>query len=80
MNRPYEVAIREFERPTIGPDAALIQVQMAGICGSDPKPFRGELSMKACPHCGESLAREMDPVLGNQPGCFEKLARSFSAV
>jgi alcohol dehydrogenase len=49
MPRPLEVTIREFERPSIGPDAALIQVEMAGICGSDPKLFRGELSWAPFP-------------------------------
>lgn len=49
MDRPGEVAIRGFDRPKIGPDAALIEVEMAGICGSDPKLFRGELSWAPFP-------------------------------
>ncbi|MFN0072533.1 MAG: zinc-binding dehydrogenase [Chloroflexota bacterium] len=49
MDRPNDVAIREFDRPRIGPDAALIQIEMAGICGSDPKLFRGELTWAPFP-------------------------------
>ena len=51
MDRPNEVAIREFDRPAIGPDAALIQVEMAGICGSDPKLFHGELTWRHFQSC-----------------------------
>lgn len=62
MDRPGMVGIREFEIPRIGTDEALIQVEMAGICGSDPKLFRGEFSWAPYPIVPghETLGRIVD--------------------
>jgi alcohol dehydrogenase len=38
------IAVREFERPDIGPDDALLRVEMAGICGTDYHVFDGTLA------------------------------------
>lgn len=35
-----QVEIREFARPVIGPDAALMRVESAGVGGSDPETYR----------------------------------------
>src|SRR5690348_14127270 len=32
---PKEFELREFELPSIGPDAGLLQIQACGVCGSD---------------------------------------------
>lgn len=32
---PYSVEIREFDKPTIGPDDVLVEVAAVGVCGSD---------------------------------------------
>ncbi len=32
---PYSVEIREFAKPTIGPDDVLVEVAAVGVCGSD---------------------------------------------
>jgi alcohol dehydrogenase len=46
---PGKARLAEFPLPRIGPDAALLKVEMAGICGSDPKLFRGELPTSPFP-------------------------------
>ena len=39
-----KISIREFEVPSIGPDEALLKVEMAGICGTDAKLYHGKLA------------------------------------
>jgi alcohol dehydrogenase len=43
LEAPEELRMREFPRPTIGPDEALLEVELAGICGTDVKTFHGHL-------------------------------------
>ncbi len=35
------MALRDFPLPAIGPDEGLLRVEVAGVCGSDPKYFAG---------------------------------------
>ena len=43
LEHPEELRLREFVRPQIGPDEALLAVELAGICGTDAKTFHGKL-------------------------------------
>lgn len=43
LEAPNQLRLREFPRPTIGPDEALLEVELAGICGTDVKTFHGSL-------------------------------------
>jgi threonine dehydrogenase-like Zn-dependent dehydrogenase len=60
---PRTIEMREFRRPDIGPDAALLRVEANGICGSDIEIYRGH------------LGGERDPfVPGHEPlGIIEEL-------
>jgi threonine dehydrogenase-like Zn-dependent dehydrogenase len=40
---PLAYEIREFPRPSIGPDEGLLRVEACGICGSDVEQYRGHL-------------------------------------
>jgi len=40
---PMAYEIREFERPSIGPDEGLLRVEACGVCGSDVEQYRGHL-------------------------------------
>jgi alcohol dehydrogenase len=42
LEAPERLRLREFARPAVGPDEALLAVELAGICGTDLKVFRGE--------------------------------------
>src|SRR5918992_6414474 len=42
---PRQIELREFPRPTIGPDDGLLRVEANGICGSDVESYRGHLGM-----------------------------------
>ena len=37
------MSVRSFEVPEIGPDEALLRVEMAGVCGTDYKYYHGKL-------------------------------------
>jgi len=40
---PLAYEIREFQRPTIGPDDGLLRVEACGVCGFDVEQYRGHL-------------------------------------
>jgi threonine dehydrogenase-like Zn-dependent dehydrogenase len=40
---PLAYEIREFPRPSIGPDEGLLRIEACGICGSDVEQYRGHL-------------------------------------
>jgi 2-desacetyl-2-hydroxyethyl bacteriochlorophyllide A dehydrogenase len=44
IERPNEVALREVETPTYGPDDVLVRSHKAGVCRTDLEVLRGELS------------------------------------
>ncbi len=46
LEEPGKMSIQEFDIPAIGPEEALLRVEMVGICGSDPKYYHGEVA-----HC-----------------------------
>ena len=43
------MAIREFDRPMIKEDDALLKVEMAGVCGSDPGMYSGKIKFTDFP-------------------------------
>ncbi len=43
LEAPGKVAIRQFPLPAIGPEEGLLRVEMAGVCGSDPKFYHGKI-------------------------------------
>jgi threonine dehydrogenase-like Zn-dependent dehydrogenase len=40
---PRRIELREFRRPAIGPDDALLRIEACGICGSDYEQYEGAL-------------------------------------
>src|SRR5579859_4024960 len=44
LEAPEKLAMRSFDIPDIGPDEGLLEVELAGICGTDWKTFHGKLS------------------------------------
>jgi L-iditol 2-dehydrogenase len=44
IERPNEVALREVDTPTCGPDDVLVRCHKAGVCRTDLEVLRGELS------------------------------------
>lgn len=58
-----KVVIREFEIPEIGPKEGLLKVEMAGVCGSDVKSYRGELYPEKIPFImGHEILGRIDKV------------------
>lgn len=49
LENPGKVCIREFPFPRIGPEEGLLRVEMAGVCGSDPKFYHGKVKDLALP-------------------------------
>ena len=41
LESPRRISIQEFNIPQIGPNDGLLKVEMAGVCGSDPKFYHG---------------------------------------
>ena len=46
---PRQIELREFPRPSIGPDEGLVRVERSGICGSDVEQFKGHLGADRLP-------------------------------
>jgi alcohol dehydrogenase len=44
LEGPKRMALRELQIPAIGPDEALLRVEMAGVCGTDVKYWSGALA------------------------------------
>ncbi|HCA46325.1 MAG TPA: alcohol dehydrogenase [Armatimonadetes bacterium] len=49
---PHEVEIREVERPSPGPGEALLQIEAAGVCGSDLHAYEGTQPFFRYPQIG----------------------------
>lgn len=47
---PRQLEMREFPRPTISDDDALMRVEANGICGSDVESYRGHMGMGKGPY------------------------------
>lgn len=43
LEAPGRLVLKQFDIPHIGPEDALLRVERAGVCGSDPKFYQGEL-------------------------------------
>ena len=43
VTSPGRIEMRRFPQPTIGPAEALMDIEMVGVCGSDPKYFHGKI-------------------------------------
>lgn len=46
---PRTIELREFPRPSVGPDDGLLRVEANGICGSDVEMYKGHLPMGTYP-------------------------------
>lgn len=42
LTAPRKMEIQEFQLPQIGPGDALLKIELAGVCGSDPKSYYGK--------------------------------------
>lgn len=42
MTAPGRIEVTDFPYPKIAPDAALVRIELAGICGTDKHMFKGE--------------------------------------
>lgn len=49
LESPGNMKMHRFEVPSPGPDAAVLEVELAGICGTDVKVFHGRLPAYATP-------------------------------
>lgn len=66
-----KMELREFDLPTIGRDDGLLRVELAGVCGSDPKVYYGKLF----PH-----ERPWPLILGHEVvGRIEEIGENLSA-
>jgi alcohol dehydrogenase len=43
LEAPERIMMRDFDRPSLGQEDALLAVELAGICGTDWKTFHGKL-------------------------------------
>jgi threonine dehydrogenase-like Zn-dependent dehydrogenase len=67
--RPKTLELREFPRPAVGPDDALLRIEACGICGSDYEQYEG--------HLPETEDYKQFPVIpGHEPlGRIEEIGR-----
>jgi threonine dehydrogenase-like Zn-dependent dehydrogenase len=70
--KPKTIELREFPRPAIGPDDALLRIEACGICGSDYEQYEG--------HLPETEDYKQFPVIpGHEPlGRIEEIGRRAS--
>jgi threonine dehydrogenase-like Zn-dependent dehydrogenase len=67
--RPKTLELREFPRPAVGPEDALLRIEACGICGSDYEQYEG--------HLPETEDYKQFPVIpGHEPlGRIEEIGR-----
>jgi alcohol dehydrogenase len=49
LEAPRQIKIKEFPIPSIGPDEGLMKIERAGVCGTDPKIYKGDLKISEFP-------------------------------
>lgn len=49
LEEPRKIKIREFPIPSVGPDEGLMKIERAGVCGTDPKIYKGDLKISQLP-------------------------------
>jgi len=59
---PFQIELREVEKPKIGPREVLIKVRAAGICGTDARIFKGTKKIPAPRIIGHEFAGEIEEV------------------
>ena len=66
---PYQVEIREVERPTPAPGEALVHVEAVGVCGSDLHAYEGSQPFFQYPEIGghEVVGRVVEIAPGEGP-------------
>ncbi len=50
LEGPGKITVQEFPLPAIGPEEALLRVEMAGVCGSDVGIYRGKATRALRPY------------------------------
>lgn len=46
---PGKIEMQQFDIPKIGPEEGLLKIEMCGVCGTDPKIFRGKFDWLETP-------------------------------
>jgi len=46
LEGPYKMSIKTLKIPALGPEDGLLRVEMAGVCGTDPKIYHGKVKVK----------------------------------
>ncbi len=44
-----KINIKEFPIPAVGPDEGLLKIERAGVCGTDPKIYKGKMKVPKLP-------------------------------
>ena len=69
LDKPGEIRIAEYDRPTPGEGEALLKIMAAGICGSDIGAFRGTNGLVSYPRViGHELAAIVEDIPDNVQG------------
>lgn len=67
LTEPEKVAIREIQKPRIGPGEALIKVKSCGICTTDRRWYKGDGKITFPAILGHEVAGVVEEVRGNNP-------------
>ncbi len=72
ITNPFEIALREQDRPVPGKGAALLKMRYGGICGTDLNIYRGTFAFASYPRIpGHEFSAEIveaEPGTGLEPG------------
>ncbi|UFH52793.1 zinc-binding alcohol dehydrogenase family protein [Spirosoma sp. KNUC1025] len=70
--KPGKTEIREIDRPTIGPEEVLLQVNKVGFCGGDLNGFRGLFELQEYPNVlGHEVGATVLETGSQVPGQFQ---------